>query len=173
MPPQLPSSKDSTGLYSQHAAHCQMCCLEKIGQLRDWSRLQEPEHYDISGFPLREWSLVVQVNYWGAAYEYNWSFIEPNSINWAAHTIYSVAQLLKSSRTVSSLNRDLQHGVTRQRQATPGMPSPIMTLGYNMETDSSPKYRDGGGQVPSPVDSDLYQVCGTLNNILEYEQTKD
>ncbi|PMD54862.1 uncharacterized protein K444DRAFT_666827 [Hyaloscypha bicolor E] len=32
-----------------------------------------------------------------------------------------------------------------------------MPLGYSMETDSSSEYRDGGGQVPSPVDSDLYQ----------------
>jgi hypothetical protein len=41
-----------------------------------------------------------------------------------------------------------------------------------MDTDSFSEYRDGGGEVPSPVDSDLYQVCGILNNILKDETFK-
>ncbi|KAH8769751.1 hypothetical protein BGZ57DRAFT_929450 [Hyaloscypha finlandica] len=32
-----------------------------------------------------------------------------------------------------------------------------MSLSYSMDTDSFSEYRDGGGEVPSPVDSDLYQ----------------
>jgi hypothetical protein len=54
----------------------------------------------------------------------------------------------------------------------PGTSSPIMPLGYNVETDSSSEYNAGSGQVPSPVDSDFYQVCGTQNNILKYEIIK-
>jgi hypothetical protein len=42
-----------------------------------------------------------------------------------------------------------------------------MPLSYSVEIDSFSEYSCGGGQVPNPVDLELYQVCGTMNYILK------